>query len=1002
MKLNNLKIGTQLKLGFAAMLILAIVMGLVSIRQNLTLIDQTETMYSHPLEVRAAVGVLESNILSISIAERDLLLANNDHEQQMAIQTMELFQANAFKQFDIIYSQYLGPRSNIDDAYKAFVIWNSERDKKTDLVLSEKKGNTSLILKSTDNDNLLTKLKIVDNFAKNKAEFLYTKSKENGKTMNLHLMILLAVILLITIVINVFLLNNIRKPLTDLTNAANNFHNNNLDARSSYVSTNEFGELSSAFNIMLQTIQENIVLNEKFTNLASLMLSEYDAKKIFQSTLNTMASHTGSQMAAIYLLSTDKKTFDHFESTGADNNARKSFAADSFEGEFGLALSSKKIQHIKNIPEDTRFIFYTVAGKFIPREIMTLPIIADNEVVAIISLASLNHYTKQAIQLIDNILVTLCARVEGIMAFHRIKEFSKQLEQQNIELDAQKSELSVQSAELLEQNIELEMQKTQLGEASRLKTNFLSNMSHELRTPLNSVIALTGVLNRRLVNLIPDEEYSYLDVIERNGKHLLELINDILDISRIEAGHETIEISNFNASNLIADIVNNIQPQAQQKSIKLLFPEANKVFQMSTDAVKCHHILQNLIGNAIKFTEKGSVQISVHQTNNNISITVTDSGIGISETHLPHIFDEFRQADGSTSRRFGGTGLGLAIAKKYANLLGGIISVTSKIDKGSAFTLTLPVHYSVENRIIDAPIPIHIKKQLNQSQSKPTSLQKTILLIEDSEPAIIQLKDFFEGSGYHILSALEGNEALKIIEETIPDAIVLDLMLPGIDGFELLKTIRNAEQTAHIPVLILTAKHITKDDLFFLTRNNIHQLIQKGDVNRAELLHAVASMVYPQAAAMEEQSISNSASITTPFVSKPKINPSEHADPLNLPVVLVVEDNPDNMITVKALLADKFIVLEAVDGIMAVEMAKTHEINLILMDIALPGMDGISAFKEIRKLPKAQHVPIVALTASALTSDREIILAYGFDAYIVKPIDQNLFFKVINEILYGK
>jgi signal transduction histidine kinase/DNA-binding response OmpR family regulator len=757
-----------------------------------------------------------------------------------------------------------------------------------------------------------------------------------------------------------------------------------MNARSAITSKNEFGVLSASFNTMVENIQVKTNLDQKFAALASLMLSEYNIKMFFQATLNSLAEHTGSQMAAIYLLSDDKKTYNHFESIGVDDNARQSFAADRFEGEFGAVLSTLKVQHIKNIPESTRFVFHTVSGKFIPREILTLPILADNKVVALVSLSSVNEYSQQSIQLIDRILVTLCARVEGILAYHKMKEFSSALEHQNRELEAQKTELATQSAELTEQNTELEMQKTQLHEASILKTNFLSNMSHELRTPLNSVIALSGVLNRRLPGKISSEEYSYIGVIERNGKQLLELINDILDISRIESGHEEIEITKFNTNNIIAEVVSMIHPQAEQKNIELSHTDSNSNISITSDAGKCQHILQNLVGNAVKFTEAGKVEITARQSENNITIVVIDTGIGIAENHLQHIFDEFRQADGGTARRFGGSGLGLAIARKYANLLGGTISVKSTPGKGSEFTLTLPLRYAAENRIHEEATVTGFNHSIKPPLDKPSSgsLVKTILLVEDSEPAIIQIKDFLEESGYNIMVARDGGEALGIISHTIPDAMILDLMMPVIDGFEVLKTLREEEKTAHIPVLILTAKHITKEELSFFKRNNIHQLIQKGDVKRNELLKAVATMVVTETAERQKP--------------KPELQTIE-----GKPVVLVVEDNRDNMITVKALLSDNYIVVEAIDGKEGVMMAGKHKPNLILMDIALPGMDGIEAFKKIRNNAKLQHIPVIALTASAMTSDRETILAHGFDSYIAKPIDEHIFFKIINETLYG-
>jgi signal transduction histidine kinase/CheY-like chemotaxis protein/HAMP domain-containing protein len=1053
MRIKDLKISTQLKIGFAVLLLFVIALGVVSYVQSEKISRQTEILYNHPLKVRRAIGSLEIDILSIRVGERDLILAKNEQERQAAIQLMELSYADVIQQFNILNERYLGSRKDIDEAYKAFIIWNTAVKENSKLTLSGRleaaeKNIISSGIVGVYKDKMLAEIKDIDNFALKKPEDLYANSKELKDLLKTQLILLVASILMLSLVIIYFMLRNIRKPLTELTDAAKRFHNGDMDSRSSYKLHNEFGALSDSFNMLAEGIQVKTDLDGKLAGLAALMLSEYDAKKFFRVTLNALATHTGSQMAAIYMLSDDKKSYEHFESTGMDDNAKQSFSAVSFEGEFGLAISSRKVQWIKNIPGDTRFVFYTASGKFIPREIITIPVLADNEVVAIISLASVNAYNNKVMQLIDRILVTLCTRVEGIMAYHRIKEIMGKLEQQNQELEAQKTELSSQSAELISQNTELEIQKKQLNEASRLKTNFLSNMSHELRTPLNSVIALSGVLYRRLAKQIPEEEHSFLEVIERNGRHLLELINDILDISRIESGREEIEVTKFKPDSLIAEIIGMIRPQAKHKDIELLQTGGDSELFILSDAHKLRHILQNIISNAVKFTEKGKVEVATRKTDEVIAITVSDTGIGIAEEHIAHIFDEFRQADSSTSRRFGGTGLGLAIARKYANLLGGEITVESIPGKGSEFTLVLPLRYAAENRVIEeggekaqrhrdaeaqsggfterqltggrigvcesvskcvkedkddcglscshAPTlphshtptppyshtlkPTYSKNSGNATNLVASGLNKTILLVEDSEPAIIQIKDFLEESGYHILLAHNGAEALGIIAQTIPDAMILDLMMPGLDGFEVLQAIREAERTVHIPVLILTAKHISKEELSFLTRNNIHQLIQKGDVKRHELLKAVEQMVFVEV----EETVKTRRQLQS---IKGK------------PVVLVVEDNPDNMLTVSALLSENYTVIQAVDGNGCLEMAKQHLPNLILMDIALPGMDGIEAFKVMRNDGRLQHIPVIALTASAMTNDRETILAYGFDAYIAKPIDADLFFKTIDEVL---
>lgn len=985
--MKNLKIRSQLILGSSFMLLLVITLSVLSIYQNNKLAKQTETMFNHPAEVRRAIGTFKSEILSIQVQMKETLLCSQESEIADKISTIELLKSRASENLDIIQNAYLGPKSNVDSLKTAFIHWNfahqeALRTLRSSLNLEDIHHKINYKFDEQHTKELFSTLQIIDDFAKNKANSLYLNSLALRKEMNQQLLIFILVILVLTVVVVFVLFNAFRKPILELTSAAQRFHGGDLNARSVFTSTNEFGDLSVSFNNLAESIQQKTELDQKVSHLAELMLSEYDTKKFFQATLNALANHTGSQMAAIYLLSDDKKSFTHFESIGIDTNARESFDAVSFEGEFGSALATKKVQHLKEIPSDTRFVFHTVSGKYIAREIITVPIIADNEIVAIISLSSVNRYNQQSMQLIDRILVTLCARVEGILAYHKMKMFTSKLETQNTELEAQKTEMKSQASELIEQNTELEMQKNQLNEANRLKTSFLSNMSHELRTPLNSVIALSGVLNRRLLNKIGEEEYSYIDVIERNGRHLLSLINDILDISRIESGREEIDLSKFNANHLIQDITQMIQSQALQKNIELVHKNSLSEIIITSDMVKCRHILQNLIGNAIKFTEIGRVEISAEKTDLTIQISVKDSGIGISENQINHIFEEFRQADGSTSRKYGGTGLGLAIAKKYAQLLGGSIQVKSKLNQGSEFILILPVKH--QNQNIEANTFINEKNKPKTSiQFTQTSSPKNLLLVEDSEPAIIQLKDILEGGGYKLQIAHNGAEALKCIENEIPDAMILDLMMPDVDGFKVLETLRNAELTAHIPVLILTAKHISKEELTFLKRNNVHQLIQKGDIKKEELQQAVYSMTHLT-------DVETSITTKTPktIVGKPK--------------VLIVEDNLDNLITVKALLSNDFILFEAFDGTSAIEKTNEYLPDFILMDIALPGIDGIEAFKAIRGDENLKNIPIIALTASAMTSDRETLLSYGFDAYIAKPIDESSFFKTINQVIYGK
>jgi signal transduction histidine kinase/DNA-binding response OmpR family regulator/HAMP domain-containing protein len=989
MKINDLKTGTQLKFGFGIILFLIILLAIVSWRQTDKIALQASELYEHPFTVRYALGALQTEIQSMHKGMKDLFLAENETEFEVVLHDIEKDKSDAFLHFDIISERFLGEKILVDDAYNEFLKWNTIREETIRLYHSGQINEALARTKKTgiggnQAEILLNSISAIDQKAKDFGEKFHNESIYLKKFLNRQLLFFTLFILAFAFILVIVITNNINRPLHELSKATGLFREGNRNVRSNFISKNEFGKLSLSFNDMADSIEAELTLKERSVKLSEIMLKEEDAHQFCNQLLVNLMEQTEAQMGALYLLTDDKTTFEKFECIGMNAEACKPFSASHYEGEFGIAITTGKLQHIKSIPNNSRFTFVTVSGDFKPSEIITMPILSDNKTVAIISLVTIKSFSNSNVLLLQSIFNTLSARLVGVFTYQQVVNMTHLLQNQNQLLEAQKTELSAQTRELTEQNTELELQKNQLNEANRLKTVFLSNMSHELRTPLNSVIALSGVLNRKLEGKIPKDEYSYIEVIERNGKLLLSLINDILDLSRIEAGHEEIEIDSFNINNLISEVTGMIRPQAEQKNIGLNHVGSNEKVFVATDAVKCRHILQNLIGNAVKFTEKGHVEVEAKSVQNGIAISVTDTGIGIEPGHIAHIFDEFRQADGSTSRRFGGTGLGLAIARKYAQLLNGSINVKSKPGSGSTFTLVLPVAYSFEIDKNETPLQASVSTSVKQGIITHTAgdFSKTILLIEDSEPAIIQMEYILQENGYNVIVAKDGLQALDLLNSGQPDGIILDLMMPGIDGFEVLRKLRESSQTSVIPVLILTAKHVTKAELEFLKGNNVFQLIQKGDVNLIELLSTVARMVYPVPLKTEK-----TEKRLPQFKGKPRL--------------LIVEDNTDNMFTVKALLDGDFYVLEAVNGRLAVDMATKHIPHLILMDIALPEMDGIEAFNAIRNDERLKHIPVIALTASAMSKDREAILAHGFDAYIAKPIEEKSFFKTINEVLYG-
>lgn len=986
MKMKDLKIGTQLKLGFGIIVFLILILSGIAFRMNNQLAMQTTSLLEHPFTVSKAIGRLNLDIMAMRLEFRNLILATDENERQTYISNSDLYEADAKKQFEILYDQYLGPRSDIEKAEDGFLRWVSVRKTNRDT------KNISEAMKQLEvtgdigkeREQMLSDIRRIEDFAAKKSVEFASNAVELKQSMNLEMGILVSVILLLSILI-VYILNRIiRKPVDELTQVAQLFREGEMSVRSRYISANEYGILSAAINDLADTIETEMTLANQATKLSSVMLSKDDAHRFCHDLLKGLLENTDAQMGAVYLLNEEKSEFYPFECIGIDMAGCKPFSVINYEGEFGLALSTRKLQLIKNIPDDTRFIFPTVGGKFVSREIITIPIISGDETIAMISLATIKSFNYNALRLLNTILSTMSARIDGILAYRKIISFSQKLEQQNTELELQKRELSAQTNMLTNQNAELEMQKKQLDEANRMKTSFLSNMSHELRTPLNSVIALSGVLNRKLEGKVAEQEYSYLEVIERNGKQLLALINDILDLSRIEAGREELEVRKFRIGDLIDEVIETIRPQASQKNISIGFDHETSLPEISSDYGKCRHILQNLVANAVKFTEEGGVKIWVGQKNETIQIGVNDTGIGISSEHLPHIFDEFRQADGSSSRKYGGTGLGLAIARKYAHMLGGSIHAESIRNEGSTFVLTLPIripgHLTAIHQVERETPEFNDYKNNGNTNFDPH--EKTILLVEDSESIIIQMKEFLSWEGYNVLFARNGEEALALVEERVPDGMILDLMMPKVDGFEVLKQIRENEKTMDLPVIILTAKIVTKQELSFLKGNGIQQLIRKGDINKSQLLEAVARMVFREKSEVKK---TDPVPFTTIVSEKP--------------VVMIVEENDDNLLSIKALLDEKYTILEAVDGFSAIELARVHRPRLILMDYALPGMNGVETMQRIRMQEGLEQIPVIAVSASAMKGDRENFIILGFNDYISKPIDYIHFEKAIQKWL---
>lgn len=831
----------------------------------------------------------------------------------------------------------------------------------------------------------------------------------------------------------IFIGKSISKPIIGLDSVAKKIIAGDYSARNVIDSKDELGSLSESVNEMTESIESKITIQNGVSEISSTMIEQTSMQEFSSEILKRLIETTESNMGAFYILNELTSEFEHITSIGANEEMLKSFNSENPEGEFGNALSRKRIYHMRDIPEDTIFKFQTTAGDAIPKEIITIPILVDNVVLAFISLVNVNKFSKESYDILEQSWWSLNSSYTSLMANERtmvlaenlskinqeLEAKSEELQEQSEELQSQTEELQQTSEELQGQNLELEMQRRQVEQANKLKSEFLSNMSHELRTPLNSIMALSRVLIKQASDKLDEEENSYLEIVERNGKQLLNLINDILDLSKIEAGRMDLTPSIFSLDSEISFIKENLDSLAMEKDLGFHLNINGDIPKIKTDLAKFQQVLSNIIGNALKFTEKGEVNINVIADSERVYIEVEDTGIGIREDALPYIFEEFRQVDGSSSRLYEGTGLGLAIASKLINIIGGEIKVESESESGSKFTIILPIKWQGEifyndvetlraTSVLDKQSSLagnnqEIVNELSDDLLKDPSALR-LLMVDDNESAIIQIISILSPEGYKVDVARGGREAIDYIMNTIPDGIILDLMMPEIDGFEVLDKIKSRKETKYIPVLILTAKDLSKDDLTRLSANNIHQVIYKGSVDKEDLLFKIRIMLqsFPKEIKNENTQKNVETLAATPAIKKSTMSVLSDINKRLKPKrglldILVIEDNKDNMVTINAILKNKYNVIEASDGESGLIQAIENLPDIILLDMSLPKIDGVEVVRILKKTKATRGIPVIALTARAMKEDRDTFMDAGCDDYISKPIDHELILKKIEE-----
>jgi signal transduction histidine kinase/DNA-binding response OmpR family regulator len=782
-------------------------------------------------------------------------------------------------------------------------------------------------------------------------------------------------ILAIALILSLIIARRISLPARRIAGVAKMIGRGDLNMRAPVEGPLEIEQIAMSMNNMLDQLAMTVRVAENMRVIVSAAGRHSNTPDLLAAVLPMLMEVTRSQIGVVYLAGASANRLDQALIHGIDpEGIAKELSISPPDHLLAESLASGKMKVLSGIPLSEYLRIKTQAGTIVPRALLSLPLIQRGTVVGVVGLASLYDYDDDAQQIADGIRTNLAQALELCGAFRESERVRAELDAGNQELTVVNEELRTNSEELQQQSEELrtlaeelDAQRVQVSQSDKLKSEFLSNMSHELRTPLNSVLSLTQLMLEDGLGPDGGENKERLEIIERNGKRLLNLINDILDLSKIEAGRMELYVSSFHVAEQVDAVVGTIRPLADERGLSIKVDVA-EMDAMQSDKEKLHQILINLLSNAQKFTKDGEIGVKARQDGASIVFTVWDTGIGISEKDMPHIFNEFRQVDGSTTRQYGGTGLGLAISQRLALALGGRIEIESELGKGTTFTVTLPMMIVAKKTAVerDAELASNVMRKWQPSGQPPR-----ILVVEDNAVARDQIERALKAKGFVVDTAKDGEEGLAKTRAHIPDGMILNLMMPRVDGFQVLDTIRSRPETAHLPVLVLTAKDISAAERASLSHNNVKQLIQKGSLDRSKLVLAVCHLI-----GMQDEP---PAEAPPPRIVRRKGGKV---------TVLVADDNADNRKTTKALLrGDKTLELfEASNGKEAVELAKAKRPDIILMDIHMPIMGGVEATREIKQDKNLRNTVVIALTASAMIGDKEELLAEGLDDYIAKPV----------------
>jgi len=761
-----------------------------------------------------------------------------------------------------------------------------------------------------------------------------------------------------------------------------------------------------------ETTQKNTEQDWLKTNLArfsGMMQGQKNLDAVARLIMSELTPLVGAHHGAFYMVDNDLST-PMLKLTSAYAYRENSQVANRFafgEGLVGQCAVEKKPILLTKVPHDYIAISSGL-GEAPPHNIIVLPVLFEGEVKAVIELASFHHFSAIHQIFLDQLMESIGVVLNMISANMRTEELllqsqglTQELQTQSKELQAQQAELKRTNANLESQAQELELKARQLEEektkvehknqevenartsleekakqlslVSKYKSEFLANMSHELRTPLNSLLILAKLLSDNNEGNLTDKQLQYAGTIHAAGGELLTLINEILDLSKVESGKMPIDVRAVPLDEVRESLVRSFEAVAAQKALQFavnLHKTAPRVIR--TDTQRLHQVLKNLLSNAFKFTDKGSVTLTVGRSTKParafenpslidtpvVYFEVRDTGIGIAREKQQLIFEAFQQADGSTARKYGGTGLGLSISREIAKLLGGEIQLESVPGKGSTFTLYLPEETPRINTDDDRETPMLVDHRVSRTSQEAVADDRAtlrpgdrvMLIIEDDPTFARVLLDSARNNGFRGVVTTRGDEGLTLAKQLRPSAIMLDIRLPRVDGWKLLELLKADASTRHIPVHVVTVT---------------------GERRRGPGSHAFAFLRKPVSRESLDAVFRNISSFLDRSVRR----------------MLVVEDDATQRTAILELLGRlEDVEVVAVDNAAAaVERLKEKPpFDCLLLDLGLPDADGYDLVAELKRKPEYAELPVLVYTGRELARDEEKRLRRYVDAIVAK------------------